>query len=477
MKYRKKKSFMVKPHPFTFYTYLSRFLYLLIIPLLQRLLIQPESIWEQIGITVMNTLFILFIVWFAVLKYRSIYYHQNPAMLSFRNGLFTKRSFRIPAEHVSAVYLHANPLYRMFGAVKVYITTNALADRRNITFITSRVQGHKIMSKLTNARQKQTIYKGSFYKIVFMALTWSNVVTGLLILAPFINRIGTVLGEEYSDKIYEQMDLTEYFVRFGLPPALASIAGLLIASYIISVIIQVMRFGRFKVISQGSKIIIPKGIGIKSRFMTDIEKINAVSVKQSILMIIFRIYTLTIHTLSSSRLKGDNNLLIPVTNIKGVKDILQNIDSVNETYSHTVKPQKKRAKNFLFLPVFSFISVILLAVFMYSSPILDDFVDLFLLFFVSLTLIWICFRFIAYRKTCVSLGEKTICIKSYSKLTILRTIIPIEDTESVVLQRSIPQRLTGTCHLTFTIRSSVKRKFTARHLDIKEAKALLKHMA
>ena len=63
---KNKRNIYKNAHPYTIYTYLSRFTYLLIIPLLQYLLFAPQSIAEIIGAVGVNLLFVLCLVLAAV---------------------------------------------------------------------------------------------------------------------------------------------------------------------------------------------------------------------------------------------------------------------------------------------------------------------------------------------------------------------------------------------------------------------------
>lgn len=64
-KVRRKKKTYLRAHPYTILTYLSRFTYLLIIPLLQHLLFQPQTLAETIASFGVNILFVLLLIFAA----------------------------------------------------------------------------------------------------------------------------------------------------------------------------------------------------------------------------------------------------------------------------------------------------------------------------------------------------------------------------------------------------------------------------
>lgn len=106
-RYRKKKTYL-RAHPYTILTYLSRFTYLLIIPLLQHLLFQPQTLAETIATAGVNILFVLLILFTAVGEYQSIVYRYNAKGIYLRRGWFIKRASNVPAACIQSVSIQEN---------------------------------------------------------------------------------------------------------------------------------------------------------------------------------------------------------------------------------------------------------------------------------------------------------------------------------------------------------------------------------
>lgn len=469
----KKRGFSVRPHPYSFYTYLSKILYLLIIPLIQQLIFRPESLFQKIGTTIINFSFLFLITGIAIAHYRSIYYRQNNIFITFKKGFFIKKRLNLPINTISTLYMQSNILSGTFGASKLYINSNALKDKKGVTFIASRKKCQKISERLTGTQNGEEIYKCSFFNVIILALTGSNSVTGLLVISPFIDRIGTVLGREYSDRLYSAVDLTDYFMIFGLPPALAYIAGILFAGYVLAVVIKTLRYLNFKVIKRGDTIIIPKGIGIKSLFLTQKKNITAISVRQSLLMILLKIYTVSLHTLNSAKAKGDDNLIVPLTGCDGAIKFFKSINNRCNDYKVIVRPLKKRLKNYLYFPFSVFLVIIFITVLMVYNHFYNSFINIFLLFFIPFTFVLAGFRIIAHKHCGIFICENQIKVQSFKKLNIITTVIPTENIEYTAVKRNPAQRFFGTCNVIISIRSTGKRRFKVRNLEYEEVKKFI----
>lgn len=113
-------------------------------------------------------------------------------------------------------------------------TPGAIRNKSDISLILSRRKTRHVIDRIFEEDDVTVLYKSSFLRILVMAATWSNSITGLLIFAPFISRAGTVLGEEFSAKLYEGINLGVYLAAIGLPPAAAYIAGILVFGYVVA---------------------------------------------------------------------------------------------------------------------------------------------------------------------------------------------------------------------------------------------------
>lgn len=465
-----KKSAYAKAHPYTVLTYLSRFTYLLIIPLLQHLLFQPQTLAETIATVGVNILFVLLVVFAAVWEYRSIVYRFNPKGIYLRHGWLIKRTANVPGACIQSVSVQKNIFPALFGAVRVHIDTpGSIKNKSDISLSLSRRKTNQVINRLFGGGDVAVVYKSPFLRILVMAATWSNSITGLLIFAPFINRVGTVLGEEFSARLYEGINLGVYLAAIGLPPAAAYIAGILVFGYLVAYAVQVFRYGRFSVSRTGSRLIISRGLLSRNLFITEIEHLGAVSARQSVLMLLFRLKSVYIHTIGSGKAKGDKSLLIAAQDSKTIDRVLFRLSGRSLRFEKGISPPKRKLVSFLYLPFVCLLCVAPAAFLLGALGLYRELVALMLWFLIPLLSIWILFRFAAYKRTAFAWSGQAVMLCGFRRLNLTQNAVPFEKVQYIVIKQSIFQKFSGSCHVTAYIYSDHRQGFTVKHLDYKEA--------
>lgn len=467
---RSKKSAYTKTHPYTALTYLSRFTYLLIIPLLQHLLFQPQTLTETIATVGVNILFVLVLIFTAVWEYRSIVYRFNPKGIYLRHGWLIKRTANVPGQCIQSVSVQKNVFPALFGAVKVHIDTpGSVKNRSDISLCLSRKKTNQVIDRLFGADDVTIVYKSPLLRILVMAATWSNSITGLLIFAPFISRVGTVLGEEFSAKLYEGINLGVYLAAIGLPPAAAYIAGIFVFGYLVAYAVQVFRYGRFSVSRTGGRLIINRGLLSRNTFITETEHLGAVSARQSVLMLLFRLKSVYIHTIGSGKAKGDKSLLIAAQNSQTIDRVLLRLSGRSLRFEKGISPPKRKLVSFLYLPCACLLCVVPAAFLLGALGLYREILTLLLWFVVPLLFIWILFRYAAYKKTALAWSKEAVMLCGFRRLNLTQNAVPFDKVQYFVITQSVFQKFSGSCHVTVYIYSDHRQGFTVKNLDYKEA--------
>lgn len=459
-----------KAHPYTISTYLSRFTYLLILPLLQYLLFAPQSIAEIIGAVGVNILFVLCLVLAAVLEYRSIFYRVLRRGIYLRRGWFARRSAHVPQRCVQSVLVQKNIIPGLFGAQKLHIDTpGSIKNKSDVSLVLSYKQTGRALGILYPQTGVSYVYKSSLLRILLMAATWSNSFTGLLLFAPFVKRVGTILGQEFSEKLYEGVNLGVYIASIGLPPVAAYIAGILVFGYFVAYIVQVARYARFSVEKRQNLLLIRRGLISRSLFVTEVEKINALSGRQSILMLLLRLKSVYIHTIGSGKAKGDKSLLLPAQDKQSLERALANLSGRTLNFTIGIQPPPKRLKNFLYLPLFCLLSVAPAAFLLNALGLFSQILLLLLLFCIPALLMWTAFRVVAFKKTALSYNDKAVMLRGFTRMNITENAVPFEKIQYIQIRQSIFQRRTESCNVKVYIFSESRHAFTVKNLDYAQA--------
>lgn len=461
-------------HPFTIYTYLYKFIFLLIIPLVQNLLFKPRGLAEIIATMGFNILFVGVIIFFAVMEYKQIRFRCGKSDFFFKRGLFVERKFKIPYSVMQSVIIQKNIFPGIFGAVRIHIDTPAsLPNKSDVTVWMSRKRAAETERSIYSLEKITAIYKSAPYHILVMAATWSNSFTGLLIFAPFVSKVGKILGEQYSQKLYETVNLSTYLVAIGIPPATAYFAGILVIGFVVAVVVQIFRYGNFKITKRQSYFEIERGIITNTKNLIVTAKINAYEIKQSLLMIFFKLHSVYIHTIGSGKAKGDRSLLIPAQNKDKTKKILSTFTSIPLKYTKQVKCHKNKLLAYLYLPIFTGVCIIIGGAFLTYISFNKDILLICMALAVPLNIIWIIFRCIAHSKAAIAYNDKAVIINSYKKLNLTTALIPFEKLQYIVIRQSLFQQISGSCNVKAFIYSEHRESFTIKHLSLIAAQEII----
>ncbi len=466
-----KRRIYKRTHPYTVFTSLYRFAFLLIIPVIQSLLYNPTNILATITNLGFNILFIIIIVFFAFMDYERTFYSLSKNNLHLKKGYFLKRKNTIPYNNITSVLVYKNVLPAIFNCARIYIDTAGVIKKKNDFYILlTYKQTLAVMKSIFKVSKNYDYkYKSSIFRIFIMALTWSNSITGLLIFAPFVRNSGAILGQEYSEHLYDGVNIAVYIASIGLPPTTAYIAGILVFGYVVALVVQIFRYGRFSFEIYDKVLFIKRGLIGRAIFATNIEHINSITIKQSILMLLFKLKSVYINTIGVGKTKGDKSLLIAVENNKKLEKILCNVCSDKEDVIREIRPQLKRLISFLLLPLLCLGLAFPVYKILLDVGVLIEILDLSLILFVFLMVVWLIFRIVAYKKTKLVMTTSGYISTGFVRMNIIENRIKSDKVQQIEIRQSIMQQITKSAHIILYIYGEKKTKYIVRHLEYDNA--------
>lgn len=376
-----------------------------------------------------------------------------------RSGFFFKVRIKLPAEKIRGIIITS-----FFKIRRLYFVTAASKTRlRMFSVFTGRRTCLKTVSRIYGVLNAERVYSISFAKTILMCMTWSNLVTGLLIMYPFIRRVELIFGQEYREKMYSQIDISEEITSIGVPGEVAFIAGILILGWFAAVIIQFLRYIHFSVYKNGDVIIIRRGFVFKNCYITRLQSVVSVTVRQSILMSLFHLKSVYINTVGLALLRGDKGLLF-ITSAKNEGDKMQKFGlCFSGAEIKTLKPVKRAAQSYLYLPFYCCAISAILSVF-FGKP-----VTIILCFFLTVFIIWFLFRIRAYKNIALSFYEKAVEIDYFKRMNLTKTVVSIENIKTVRISQSLIQRFFNTCNIELYMYSTSVQKQIVKHFDYNDA--------
>lgn len=208
-----------KVSSYTIISYISRFSFLLIFPIIRRILLKFNSINENL-FPIFSEVFLVFLISiYSFLEYRSVKYKLTDNSIIIKKGILIKKVTEIPYEKIHYVRIKRSLFSMMFSSCKIIFgTPNKYRKDSNIFLKHNDI--HLILKEVFNLKEKKYDYKISNIKIFFMSIMWSNIFASLLIAVPFINKVGSIIGKELSKELYSSIDKSEVLIKIGIPQLL-----------------------------------------------------------------------------------------------------------------------------------------------------------------------------------------------------------------------------------------------------------------
>ncbi|MCH5201882.1 MAG: PH domain-containing protein [Oscillospiraceae bacterium] len=463
---KQRRNLYKKAHFYTWLNYSSHFIPLLVLPLLQNLLFNPTSIAAIITNYGLSIICVIMLFTAITMEYKSILYMEKENSVYAKKGVFFKKRADIPYDCIQSVYIQKNFVPRLMGGARRYIINtpgNYTANGDYAIFLRKR-NAVALTESIFEKNENEIKYHGGFLKIILMAATWSNALTGLLILAPLLYNTSNILSVYLREYFLKSMDLVNYIVKIGVPPAFSGLAAILIVCWGIAYFAQLIRYSFFKAEISGSVINIKRGFLNRSEFITTKEKINAIQIRQSILMLVLNLKSVFIQTIGGGVQKGDKSLLIPADREEKINQILGEITTLPKKENYKIKPKKTEFMAYLWFPFYSILGTIgtmaVLEYFGYFGEIVRIPLIVTLLIFIY----WLFFRMYSYSKSSITICDRAVRIDYFDKLNITRTYIPYDRIQYVKVYQSPWQRLYKTAHIKIYIYSNKTKHYKIKYL-------------
>ena len=261
--------FKRRPHFISILSNIGRFLILLVIPLIRGLLVSLRggfqfwlaSAWMDIAVVVLIAA-MGFAEWFCM------GYCIDSGCLLFWQGILFRRVRRIPLDKISWASI-VRPWYlRPLRAVEFRADTpGGSQNESDFTMLLYKSDAEYIFTVLDRLLPSlkappfapREYRPRGFYVIILSALT-SNSLAGILLASAAISRIGDLMGKEFSERIYGTLEQLARLAAFGVPPAAAALAYLLLGGWALAFLANLLRNKNLFVVRRANSFFIRGGL-------------------------------------------------------------------------------------------------------------------------------------------------------------------------------------------------------------------------
>ncbi len=345
-----------RPHFISILFNIGKFLILLIIPLIRGLLTSLRGGFQSwLASAWMDIAVVALIVGMGISVWHCMGYCIEENCLIVWQGVFFRRIRRIPLEKISWASM-VRPWYlRPFKAVQFRADTpggspkdsdfSMLLYRSDAEYLFTILDS--LLPSLKSPPFSPREYRPrGFYVIILSALT-SNSLAGILLASAAISRIGDLMGKEFSERIYGTLEQLARLAAFGVPPAAAALAYLLLGGWTLAFITNLIRNKNLFVSRKANSLFIRGGILTHRSYTLDLSQVNYLDIRQSVSTKALRMQSAFLHTAGYGKYKEDVSALIPAANNREAARTLQILAPELIPSPRSVKPNFGAVMKFL----------------------------------------------------------------------------------------------------------------------------------
>lgn len=441
-------------HFIKLFSYTTRYFWLLIIPLIRSLYslsLDVDAFRVWIRGTWLDLIVLAAIIAFAWIRLMSVTYKFNSERIIVKKGLVAVTEDTVFYSEISTLSIKQNLFYKMVGAAKVYIATNAgIFDKADITLVMKRSDADRLYASMKNTRVKSLNYSISPNKLrlFIFSIIASSTLSGVAVAVAFIVETWQVFDREVETRLILDT-LSEFANRAAkiVPPIAAGISIVIIASWLISFVTNIFYFWDYILTKCPDAIYIKSGLFAKNRHIISLNRVNYIDLKQNFVAKVFNISSLHCHCSGyGSTGRSELSVIMPITT---AKEINGTISEVFPDYPHPkiqLRPSPRGYGGFYFWPIVW--ALIPLAIFGAVEIFLPSWhsVAVTAVVIAEIPAIWLAVvKTLSLFITGIGMTDGHI-IMSYAKLYSFHTVIaPKDRITKVVIRQSIPQHMSGTC--------------------------------
>lgn len=472
-----KQRSLKKQHPFAMVSKLTGSAVLLLLPVMQQLLYQPQNAIEIIGSMGISALYAIAIITGAIIFYNTCRYKRVANGIYLERGVLIKRKFTIPFENVSTITVERNIFAAIFGAARLSIDTPAgFGKKRDISLYMSRNKVKFLILKTLDGLKTSYSYTAGNFRMVLMSALWSNPMTGLLLIALLVQKTGNIIGKEFNSIVIQSVDFRTNLISIGITPAAATIANILVLGWAVAMMFQFFRYARFSSRRVGDYIAITRGIGSKNERYTKVHEISALTISRTLSMAMLKLKSAGIFAVGSGKDKGDRSLIAIAANDKELNSAIRGMVGFDTHYKRRLRPEKSRLFSYIMVPLIAAAAVSLAVSLLIFVPILDDLYFTALLVSLAPLIWWIAFRVYAFYNSSIGYNNTCAIFCGYRKLSLAEYVIPYQHIQFVEIRQSLFQQHSGFCNVRVYLYYEKKAVHTVKHLKLSDAQKIVEEI-
>lgn len=300
---------------------LLRYGYLLLLPLL-RLLIPGSNIWNETVLMQAATLAGMILL-FEIYR-RTSRLTLLGGVLTIERGILLRSRSRIPLKGRAILHFKAGILPRMLGGVRMTLETDTgLHKRTPLDFYLSLPQARQIALQAGFDGQELAVHARTGLKESFTCAVFSSDShLGFLALAPLFKAVANLFDVNPAGELIGAVSRLELTLIRSIPPLFTTIAALLIAGYLLSLLYLTERHGRFTLYTGAGKYAVTHGLLTRYTTLLPTSAFPAVTARSGLLMRACALAQPIAVTPNPALTGGKRTFLLPICSVAQAEELL-----------------------------------------------------------------------------------------------------------------------------------------------------------
>ncbi|MDE5946560.1 MAG: PH domain-containing protein [Oscillospiraceae bacterium] len=468
-------------HPLKILKYSIKHIWLLIFPLLRGIKayrLDVNRLYEWLKGSWFDILIILIILFFGYLKWYFSTVSADDFSINHHKGILFRTKTCMIIKNISSVTVEKPFYLRPFKAVVFYADTRSGTNPANDMKLLLKQSTIKIIMdkvpSVSHQKSRKYSYKPRIFLIFLFSALFSSSFSGVIYITTFFFQGGEIA----LDIIRKSIDIisaeTSKFIITKVPPVIWSIIIFILSTWLLSFIINLIRYTGFSIRHDSDIIQIKSGYFTKRQFNIFKKKINYIDIHQNLIMKLFKVMSVNISC--SGYGSGTKNLpvLVPLVTRRTLNENLSDIVHARFSLKKQYKPKKTSFWQYIWLSVIISVSILpLTSLITYFVP---DFykLALFITVMAETPAVWsIIIGLTALFSSGITFDEGYIQL-NYAKGFVFHTVIA--EPEKIVkfcIKQSIFQRIFKKCTVFIYIGSEKPTKHIIKAIPLDDAYEVL----
>lgn len=468
-----------RSHPINIIEHTSKYLLLLIFPILRALLFTNTSLYVWLRGAWFDILVVAVIVGLGIWAWvRYVYCLANDGIYIKKGIVISKVRF-IPYKKLSVLSIEKPFFLLPFGAVRVNADTDGgmpttpdfmiTVNKRELDFFKD-----KATSPFLMPGEIKRVYLPKNFYIAILSFVVSNTLTGVLFVSTLLSGAGTVFGNEVEEVMKGQFTAVVQKLAVGVPPAAALLAVILFGGWLVSFLLNLIRHLRFSAIRQGGLLIVKSGLITRRENHLTVKRINLIELRQTFVTKLFGFYTAFIHCNGYGKRKDELSILMPAGERHDIQQSIRMLLPEIPVCKPTIRPRLRYLSRFLIPPISWVLGV--LAVWILGAVLLPEAGQMifFMGIMAEIPCIWyLLVKIMSYFHTGVGYSDEVYTFSYTYGYRIKTVAVPRYRIVRLTVRRSLFQVMTGCCDLVILTYSEGRKRHVVPNLNYEEAKKMM----